>query len=54
VALANQLQSQGAAQQPQLVQQQAQAATSANQALNQLAIRVKDSTDLVDSLKAVR
>ena len=40
--------------QPQLVQQQAQAAASANQALDQLAIKVTGSADLVNSLKAVR
>jgi hypothetical protein len=56
MTLANQLQSQGQAQQAQQVrtQQASLPLASANQALDQLAIRVKDSTDLVNSLTQVR
>jgi hypothetical protein len=53
VRLADQLQSQGQAYQTQRQQAQAQLA-KANQALDQLATRVKDSADLVNNLKEVR
>jgi hypothetical protein len=53
-ALADQLQSRGQAQQAQQVHtQQAKTLASANQALDQLAIRVKDGASLVDDLKKV-
>jgi hypothetical protein len=53
-ALADQLQSRGQAQQAQQVHtQQVKTLASANQALDQLAIRVKDTADLVNSLKVV-
>jgi hypothetical protein len=57
MTLANQLQTQGQAFQTQRQQAQAQAQAQlalANQALNQLATRVKDSADLVNNLKQVR
>jgi hypothetical protein len=56
MAFANQLQSQGQAPQAQQVRnQQANVPLAkANQALDQLAVRVKDSTDLVNSLKKLR
>jgi hypothetical protein len=53
--LAGQLQSQGQASQAQQANQQANVArANANQALDQLATRVKDSADLVNNLKQVR
>jgi hypothetical protein len=53
--LADQLQSSGQAPQAQRVYQQAQVPlNSANQALDQLATKVSGSTDLVNSLRAVR
>ena len=55
LAMANQLQNQGQVQASQTQQQQAQALRAlANQALDQLATRVKDSADLVNNLKRVR
>jgi len=55
MALADQLQSQGDAPQAQRVRTQTAevARRNANQALDQLVARVKDSIDLVNSLKKI-